>query len=95
MREGSRTSLPSPPLLFIAFSTPHRSPLSERLEQAKPKISDLVSSRVAVLSPSRFSHSLQEEERSGKEIGPDVPYVVFISSFSHPPRIVVLLQCVT
>ena len=34
MREGSRTSLPSPPLLFIAFSTPHRSPLSERLEQA-------------------------------------------------------------
>ena len=30
----SRTSLPSPPLLFIAFSTPHRSPLSERLEQA-------------------------------------------------------------
>ena len=33
------TSLPSPPLLFIAFSTPHRSPLSERLEQAisKPK----------------------------------------------------------
>ena len=29
------TSLPSPPLLFIAFSTPHRSPLSERLEQAK------------------------------------------------------------
>ena len=36
MREGSRTSLPSPPLLFIAFSTPHRSPLSERLEQAKP-----------------------------------------------------------
>ena len=34
MREGTRTSLPSPPLLFIAFSTPHRSPLSERLEQA-------------------------------------------------------------
>ena len=32
MREG--TSLPSPPLLFIAFFTPHRSPLSERLEQA-------------------------------------------------------------
>ena len=30
----SRTSLPSPPLLFIAFFTPHRSPLSERLEQA-------------------------------------------------------------
>ena len=35
MREGTRTSLPSPPLLFIAFSTPHRSLLSERLEQAK------------------------------------------------------------
>ena len=34
MREGSRTSLPSPPLLFIAFFTLHRSPLSERLEQA-------------------------------------------------------------
>ena len=34
MREGSRTSLPSPPLLFIGFFTSHRSPLSERLEQA-------------------------------------------------------------
>ena len=34
MREGTRTSLPSPPLLFIAFFTSHRSPLSERLEQA-------------------------------------------------------------
>ena len=32
---GSRTSLPSPPLLFIAFFTSHRSPLSERLEQAR------------------------------------------------------------
>ena len=32
------TSLPSPPLLFIAFFTLHRSPLSERLEQAKPKL---------------------------------------------------------
>ena len=31
----SRTSLPSPPLLFIAFFIPHRSPLSERLEQAR------------------------------------------------------------
>ena len=31
----SRTFLPSPPLLFIAFFTSHRSPLSERLEQAK------------------------------------------------------------
>ena len=30
----SRASLPSPPLLFIAFFTSHRSPLSERLEQA-------------------------------------------------------------
>ena len=30
----SRTSLPSPPLLFIAFFTSHRSPVSERLEQA-------------------------------------------------------------
>ena len=35
MREGTRTSLPSPPLLFIAFFTSHRSPLSECLEQAK------------------------------------------------------------
>ena len=34
MREETRTSLPSPPLLVIAFLTPHRSPLSERLEQA-------------------------------------------------------------
>ena len=33
----SRTSLPSPPLLFIAFFTSHRSPLSERLEQAITK----------------------------------------------------------
>ena len=30
----SRTSLSSPPLLFIAFFTSHRSPLSERLEEA-------------------------------------------------------------
>ena len=30
----SHTSLPSPPLLFITFFTSHRSPLSERLEQA-------------------------------------------------------------
>ena len=30
----SRTSLPSPPLLFLAIFTSHRSPLSERLEQA-------------------------------------------------------------
>ena len=30
----SRTSLPSPPLLFIAFFTSHRSPLSKSLEQA-------------------------------------------------------------
>ena len=30
----SRTSIPSPPLLFIAFFTSHRSPPSERLEQA-------------------------------------------------------------
>ena len=30
----SLTSLPSPPLLFIAIFTSHRSPLSERLEQA-------------------------------------------------------------
>ena len=33
----SRTSLPSPPLLFIAFFTSHRSALSERLEQAKER----------------------------------------------------------
>ena len=31
----SRTSLPSPPLLFISIFTSHPSPLSERLEQAK------------------------------------------------------------
>ena len=35
--EVKRSSLPSPPLLFIAFFTLHRSPLSERLEQAKRK----------------------------------------------------------
>ena len=28
------SQLPSPPLLFIAIFTSHRSPLSERLEQA-------------------------------------------------------------
>ena len=33
-RKNKSTSLPSPPLLFIAFFTSHRSPLSERLEQA-------------------------------------------------------------
>ena len=33
--KNSRTSLPNPPLLFIAFFTSHRSPLSERLEQAR------------------------------------------------------------
>ena len=33
VREGN--SLSSPPLLFIAFFTSHRSPLSERLEQAR------------------------------------------------------------
>ena len=32
--KNSRTSLPNPPLLFIAFFTSHRSPLSKRLEQA-------------------------------------------------------------
>ena len=32
---GNRTSLPSPPLLFIAIFTSHRYPLSERLEQAR------------------------------------------------------------
>ena len=34
MREGTAPPLPSPPLLFIAFSILHRSPLSEHLEQA-------------------------------------------------------------
>ena len=34
VREGSRASLPSPPLLYIAFFTSLRSPQSERLEQA-------------------------------------------------------------
>ena len=38
VREGPHLSLPSPPLLFIAFVTPHRSPLSERLEQTKPDL---------------------------------------------------------
>ena len=41
VREGSRTSLPSPPLLFIGFFTSHRSPLSERLEQAKHSHSEI------------------------------------------------------
>ena len=34
VREGTSTSPPSPPLLFIAFFTSHCFPLSERLEQA-------------------------------------------------------------
>ena len=34
----SRTSLPSSPLLFIAFFTSHRSPLSERVEQATSQL---------------------------------------------------------
>ena len=38
---GEVTSLPSPPLLFIPFFTSHRSPLSERLEQAKVMIVDV------------------------------------------------------
>ena len=38
VREGTRTSLPSPPLLFIAIFTSHRSPLSERLEQANCRL---------------------------------------------------------
>ena len=33
-REKIKAFLPSPPLLFIAFFTSHRSPLSGRLEQA-------------------------------------------------------------
>ena len=33
-REKIKAREESPPLLFIAFFTPHRSPLSERLEQA-------------------------------------------------------------
>ena len=37
----SRTSLPSPPLLFIAIFTSHRSPLSERLEQANQPLFSL------------------------------------------------------
>ena len=35
VREGTERLSPVPPLLFIAFFTSHRSPLSERLEQAK------------------------------------------------------------
>ena len=35
MREGTAPLSSVPPLLFIAFFTSHRSPLSERLEQAK------------------------------------------------------------
>ena len=34
-RSAKKIKANSPPLLFIAFFTSHRSPLSERLEQAK------------------------------------------------------------
>ena len=34
-RSAKKLKANSPPLLFIAFFTSHRSPLSERLEQAK------------------------------------------------------------
>ena len=37
-KKGACTSLPSPPLLFIAIFPSHRSVLSERLEQARPKL---------------------------------------------------------
>ena len=54
MREGSRTSLPSPPLLFIAFFTLLRSPLSERLEQA-------------TLPPAGFLYKKDVETKDGEE----------------------------
>ena len=38
----AREEDPSPPLLFIAFFTPHRSPLSERLEQARSSENQIV-----------------------------------------------------
>ena len=40
-------ALPSPPLLFIAFFTLHRPPLSERLEQARLSIDRFSFERVA------------------------------------------------
>ena len=54
MREGSRASLPSPPLLYIAFFTSLRSPLSERLEQA-------------TLPPARFLEKKDVETKDGDE----------------------------
>ena len=36
------SSLPSPPLLFIAFFTSHRSPLSKRLEQARNTLQHMI-----------------------------------------------------
>ena len=44
----SRTSLPSPPLIFIAFFTSLRSPLSELLEQANLKAATSVTHLMVV-----------------------------------------------
>ena len=52
----SRTSLPNPPLLFIAIFTSHRSPLSERLEQASLALArELSSAKMEPTNPRALS----------------------------------------
>ena len=55
----SRTSLPSPPLLFIAFFTLHRSPLSERLEQANTELTEVTRNRAVILGSSSTLQAYQ------------------------------------
>ena len=77
----SRTSLPSPPLLFIAFFTSHRSPLSERLEQATSSLE----SHSKVNSFLRF-HYLEELKgvMRGKRRGVPNCYFFFFSTRTIP-----------
>ena len=60
-----RTSLPSPPLLCIAFFNPHRSPLSERLEQAIKRSSDTRAHSGALCN---HIHAAGAEELSPQEL---------------------------
>ena len=54
-------SLPSPPLLFIAFFTSHRSPLSERLEQARQGPSSEIDGRIYHLKKFKNEHDVRPE----------------------------------
>ena len=59
MREGTAPPLPSLPLLFIAFSILHRSPLSEHLEQANYSASlPPIGERVLVIDGKTFNQGL-------------------------------------